>query len=90
MDEECIVSLLKTEEGPHGGDLAWISVEEESIPGEEGSDPPVLIYMPCLDQDPDFPGLSIMVSNPVYAKRQASLGTVTHWMPLPEPPKETT
>jgi len=57
---------------------------EEAPP--EGN--PVIIYMPDLDKDPDFPGFSIIISNLEFAKKQAELGKVTHWVPAPPLPLE--
>lgn len=64
----------------------WISVKDD-LPDDD-CDISYLIYCPSLKQDLDFPGHAIMVSNPLYLKRQAKEGFVTHWMEIPEPPKE--
>lgn len=59
----------------------WIPVSEQLPPEGE----PVLIWM-RPETVPDFIH-NVIVSNPVFARKQAELGFVTHWMPLPAAPE---
>jgi len=63
----------------------WISVDDK-LPEDDNES--YLIYCPSLENNEDYPGHAIMVSNPVYLCNQARKGFVTHWMLLPTPPKE--
>ena len=65
----------------------WLPIE--TIPEGHAGGNPVLLYYPMLAKDPDFPGHPFTLSNPVYAGNgNAKAEGATHWMPIPEPPKE--
>jgi len=70
--------------------MKWINVADE-MPPCDMDDPelmngiPLLIYMPHLEGSDDYPGHSIMTSNPIFARKQAELGTVTQWAYIDEP-----
>jgi len=83
---ELVARKWNTRAAPSG---VWISVEDrlpEDIADGEMENT-ILIFMPGLIDDKSYPGHPVMVSNRVYATNQAKLGNVSHWMPLPEPPK---
>lgn len=53
------------------------------------TDRAVLIYSVTAEQDEDWPGHAMTVSNPAYVTSgNAALHGYTHWMPLPAPPSE--
>jgi len=79
------MSLLKTEEGPQGGDLAWISVKDD-LPVSNS-------YVLAWD------GVSMEVCYFIVPTKGGQHWTIcdgeygfltTHWQNTPEPPKETT
>ena len=55
---------------------------KESIPkGDER----VLLFNPAMHNDLDFPGLSVMTSNPEFARRNGLNQGYTHWAKIPYP-----
>lgn len=79
------LSLLKAQEVPDNG--GWISVKDR-LP-DNGQD--VLVY---LDDGEETRVAPCNYANGVWfdcvMNRVATLHHITHWMPLPEPPKEET
>jgi hypothetical protein len=61
-------------------EMEWISVEDE-LPDMKGR---VFVPTLVLRKENPYPTTRLFTG-----KNWNSDGTVTHWMPLPEPPKET-
>ena len=65
----------------------WISVDDR-LPPEKGEY--IVAYHPCYWKDVDWKktevGIDCFMGKTSWARRKFQ--RVTHWMPLPEPPKE--
>jgi len=62
-------------------DPAWVELSDQLPEGPEW----VLLFHPRMHADVDYPGLSVITSNPEYVRINAQKNGYTHWSRIPYP-----
>lgn len=62
---------------------SWIPLDEQLPDGDMNEC--VLLFSPHMHLDWEFPGHSVVISNPVFARQNAMKRGYTHWSRIPYP-----